>query len=125
MGRLGDVGQRGEKGMRLRLFIFGAVMASALAASHVGSASGTARDSMALRASTVVVPNVVGLRMDTSTRLLHARGLRVNEECPKALFGCVIKANWWICRQYPRAGARVPRYSTIITYGVRHRGEGC
>src|SRR4051812_31032067 len=94
------------------------------AASQRGNAAQTGGRSLGTHAAAVVLPNVVGLRMDISTRLLHARGLRVNEECPKATFGCWIKANWWICRQYPRAGIRIARYSTVITYGVRHRTEG-
>jgi hypothetical protein len=72
-------------------------------------------------AARVVVPRVVGMRMDRATRTLHNRRLRVNEEC-SGLFGCVVKANWWICHQSPRAGKRVRAYSVVVTYGER-RGE--
>jgi hypothetical protein len=56
--------------------------------------------------------------MDRSTRTLHNRGLRVNEECT-GFFGCIVKANWFICTQSPRAGTRVQQYSVIVTYGDR------
>lgn len=69
----------------------------------------------------VTVPNVVGMRMDRATRTLRNRGLRVNEEC-SGLFGCVIKANWWICSQTPRPGTKLRRYSVVVIYGER-RGE--
>jgi len=104
------------RGKMLSLVVASALVITLWAASATsGSVSG--------QAQTVVVPNVVGLRMDRATRLLHSRNLRVNEECPEALFGCIIKSNWWICRQYPRAGKRVRRYAVIITYGVRERGR--
>jgi PASTA domain len=66
----------------------------------------------------VTVPNVVGMRMDQSTRTLHNHGLRVNEEC-SGFFGCIVKANWFICTQSPRAGMRVQQYSVVVTYGAR------
>jgi beta-lactam-binding protein with PASTA domain len=72
-------------------------------------------------AAKVVVPNVVGFRMDRATRTLHTRGLRVNEEC-SGIFGCIIKPRWWVCVQTPRAGQRVPEYSVVVIYAER-RGE--
>jgi PASTA domain-containing protein len=73
------------------------------------------------RIATVVVPNVVGMRMDRATRTLKSRGLRVNEEC-SGLFGCWVKSRWWICAQSPRAGRRLRRYAVVVIYGER-RGE--
>jgi hypothetical protein len=58
------------------------------------------------------------MRMDRATRVLHARGLRVNEEC-SGLLGCIIKANWWICTQSPRAGRPVAPYSVVTIFGRR------
>ena len=74
-----------------------------------------------VQAARVVVPNVVGFRMDRATRTLHSRGLRVNEEC-SGVFGCILKSRWWICDQSPRAGRRVSRYSVVVIYGER-RGQ--
>jgi hypothetical protein len=111
--------------MTARLALLITMLLLVLAAAQGVSAAPTGGLSPARDQATVVVPKVVGMRMDRSTRLLHARGLRVNEECPKAMFGCWIKANWWICRQSPRPGARLGRYAVVITYGVRNRGEGC
>ena len=74
-----------------------------------------------LLASRVVVPRVVGMRMDRATRTLNSRGLRVNEEC-SGLLGCIVKSRWWVCTQSPRAGKRVQRYSVIVIYAER-RGE--
>ncbi len=69
----------------------------------------------------VRVANVAGYRMDRATRTLHNQGLRVNEEC-SGLFGCIIKSQWWICAQLPRAGRLVPKYSVVAIYGER-RGD--
>ena len=66
----------------------------------------------------VVMPTVIGMRMDRATHKLHTVGLRVNEEC-SGVFGCIIKANWWICEQHPRAGTRVVKYSVVMIYGMR------
>jgi hypothetical protein len=91
------------------------VVASASSASRTGV---SASDEVAAK---VRVPNVVGFRMDKSTRALHNLRLRVNEEC-SGLFGCIVKSRWWICDQSPRAGKYVNRYSVVVTYGER-RGE--
>jgi beta-lactam-binding protein with PASTA domain len=69
-------------------------------------------------AARVVVPNVVGMRMDRATRTLHVRGLRVNEEC-SGLFGCVMKSRWWVCSQDPRPGTRLQRYRVVVIYAER------
>ena len=75
----------------------------------------------AVQAASVVVPRVVGFRMDRATRTLHLRGLRVNEEC-SGVFGCIVKSRWWVCHQSPRAGKRVSRSSTVVIYAER-RGD--
>lgn len=72
-------------------------------------------------AAKVVVPNVVGFRMDRATRTLRNRDLRVNEEC-SGLFGCIVKSRWWVCEQMPRAGRKVNRFSVVVIYAER-RGE--
>ena len=63
--------------------------------------------------------------MDRATRRLHNVGLRVNEEC-SGLFGCIIKANWWICTQSPRAGRKLNRYTVVMITangrGIAERG---
>ena len=72
-------------------------------------------------AARVVVPNVVGMRMDQATRTLHARNIRVNEEC-SGLFGCIVKSGWWVCTQSPRPGSRIAAFSVVVIYAER-RGE--
>jgi beta-lactam-binding protein with PASTA domain len=69
----------------------------------------------------IIVPNVVGMRMDRATRTLRNRGLRVNEEC-SGLFGCIIKSRWWVCEQDPAAGRKLNRYQVVVIYAER-RGE--
>lgn len=69
----------------------------------------------------VVMPKVVGMRMDRATRTLQKVGLRVNEEC-SGLFGCIVKSRWWICEQDPRAGRKLNKYTVVVIYGER-RGE--
>jgi hypothetical protein len=66
----------------------------------------------------VTVPNVVGMRLDLATRTLHARGLRVNEEC-NGLLGCVVKRNWEACTQHPRAGRKLRRSAVVLVYAER------
>jgi hypothetical protein len=93
----------------------------ATAAFAITAAAGATGSKPEVGSARVVVPNVIGFRMDRATRTLHARGLRVNEEC-SGVFGCIIKARWWVCVQAPRPGRRVPRYSVVVIYGER-RGE--
>ena len=69
----------------------------------------------------VVMPKVVGMRMDRATRTLHKVGLRVNEEC-SGLFGCIVKSRWWVCEQDPRAGRKLNKYTVVVIYAER-RGE--
>jgi PASTA domain len=95
-----------------------ACVASLLPAVADATATSAATERAAAR---VVVPKVVGMRMDQATRTLKQRGLRVNEEC-SGLFGCIVKSRWWVCTQSPRAGRRVPRYSVVVIYAER-RGE--
>jgi beta-lactam-binding protein with PASTA domain len=103
-----------------RLFLVGVAAAAVI----VTVGLGVARASDAgptTQSARVVVPKVVGLRMDRATRTLRTRGLRVNEEC-SGLFGCIVKSRWWVCAQSPRAGRRVARYSVVVIYAER-RGE--
>ena len=99
------------------------VVTAALLLASMAAAAGPIRGSSnpAGHAARVVVPRVVGFRMDRATRTLHDRGLRVNEEC-SGLFGCIIKSRWWVCVQSPRAGRLVAKYSVVVIYAER-RGE--
>ena len=92
-------------------------LATFFAVAQPSEALGASRTSTAR----VVVPRVVGMRMDRATRTLHSRGLRVNEEC-SGLFGCIVKSNWWVCKQAPRPGTRVRPYRVVVIYAER-RGE--
>src|SRR4051794_2100711 len=99
-----------------------ATCAVSLWLAHIGAAGVPARDAKpSFATARVVVPNVVGFRMDRATRTLHNRGLRVNEEC-SGVFGCIVKSRWWVCQQSPRAGKRVARYTVVVIYAER-RGE--
>src|SRR4051812_47677380 len=101
-------------------WIFGIVVAAvALAVLSVGAEQ---RPAGAASATRGVMPNGIGMRMDRATKTLHQRGLRVNEEC-SGFFGCVVKANWWICTQSPRPGRRVAQFSVVMIYGKRSLSE--
>jgi beta-lactam-binding protein with PASTA domain len=95
------------------------VAACAAAVFAVGGAASPHPDAGA--AAGIRVPSVVGMRMDRATRTLRSVGLRVNEEC-SGLFGCVVKSQWWVCSQSPRAGTRLQRYAVVVVYAER-RGE--
>lgn len=97
-----------------------AVVALALIAGGVTTAEAKT-DAPGRKAASVVVPNVVGMRMDRATRTLHDRGLRVNEEC-SGLFGCIVKSGWWVCSQTPRGGSRLAKYQVVVIYAER-RGD--
>lgn len=104
--------------MRRMLIVLGVVMLVLVGTTSQTSAAPTVRTKATAK---VLVPNVVGFRMDRATRTLRARGLRVNEEC-SGLFGCIVKSRWWVCEQTPAAGKRVGRYSVVVIYAER-RGE--
>jgi hypothetical protein len=105
-----------------KAILIATILIAALSAAVLALAPDSgARPGGAQLAARVVVPRVVGMRMDRATRTLKSRGLRVNEEC-SGTFGCWVKANWWICAQTPRAGSRLRRYAVVVIYGER-RGE--
>lgn len=106
--------------MRPKSWVFVLALICACAAVTAASAA-IAPQAQRAPAATLVVPNVVGFRMDRATRTLRARGLRVNEEC-SGIFGCITKSRWWICHQSPRPGKRVRKYSVVVIYGER-RGK--
>ena len=87
----------------------------------VAQAQPSTAQAPAASAAKVVMPSVVGFRMDRATRAVQARGLRVNEEC-SGLFGCIVKSRWWVCEQSPRAGQRVAKHTVVVIFAER-RGE--
>jgi beta-lactam-binding protein with PASTA domain len=103
-----------------RIIWLALVVALLLVSGGIGVAQARTDAGVATTAK-VVVPNVVGMRMDRATRTLQQRGLRVNEEC-SGLFGCIVKSRWWVCSQSPRAGARLAKYRVVVIYAER-RGE--
>ena len=106
---------------RIGILIFTVViLVLAIGASSAAAVDASSQTQTAVTAK-VKVPRVVGMRMDRATRLLHSKNLRVNEECT-GFFGCIVKRNWWICGQAPRAGRLVPKYSVVTIFGAR-RGE--
>jgi hypothetical protein len=91
------------------------------ASGAASSATVSASPESVVTTARVRVPNVVGFRMDRATRTLRSLGLRVNEEC-SGLFGCIVKSQWWVCEQSPRAGRYLPKYAVVVTYAER-RGQ--
>jgi hypothetical protein len=105
----------------LKRLIVGAAVALLLTSTAVAAGAIRGGANPAGQTARVIVPRVIGFRMDRATRTLHLRGLRVNEEC-SGVFGCIVKSRWWVCQQSPRAGRRVSRFSTVVIYAER-RGE--
>ena len=103
------------------LFVAFALIVGGLATFFAVAQASPATGASGTSAARVVVPRVVGMRMDRATRTLHNRRLRVNEEC-SGLFGCIVKSNWWVCHQAPRPGTRVRHYRIVVIYAER-RGE--
>ena len=73
----------------------------------VGALTATARAHPSA-ASSVIVPRVVGQRLDIAQLRLSRAGLRARHAC-NGLFGCVVLSHWVVCSQSPHAGARVAR----------------
>ncbi len=103
----------------MRAFLISAAVTTTVAVSFLASEAVGQR--IEPTASNVVVPRVVGYRLDRATRTLKGVGLRVNEECG-GLLGCIVKSGWWVCSQDPRPGSRLRRYSVVVVYAER-RGE--
>jgi beta-lactam-binding protein with PASTA domain len=67
--------------------------------------------------ASIVVPRVVGMRMDAATRTLKARGFRVFLNCG-AGYDCTATHQLYVSAQAPRAGARFPARTVITIYGA-------
>jgi beta-lactam-binding protein with PASTA domain len=99
--------------VHLRLPIACAVTLAAVTAGIVSVAPAHAR-----AASTVRVPKVTGLYLNVAETRLEARGL-IPIDKGGGIFGIVIKADWQVCFQTPRAGARVHRGSKVTVFVSR------
>jgi len=67
------------------------------------------------------VPNVTHMRLDTAQSRLQLTGLRTKAH-GGGFFGIVVKHNWEVCFQNPRAGKRVAPHSRVNLY-VSRPGE--
>jgi beta-lactam-binding protein with PASTA domain len=63
----------------------------------------------------VKVPQLRCRRLDVAEDMLHSKGLRVRER-GGGVFGIVVKSNWRVVTQSPRAGSRVPRGTRVTVY---------
>ncbi|HWK28089.1 MAG TPA: PASTA domain-containing protein [Solirubrobacter sp.] len=75
------------------------------------TASATARPA----ATKVTVPSVRCKRLDIAEDVLHRRGLKVRTR-GGGTFGIVVKSNWFVVSQSPRAGTRVNKGRRVTVY---------
>jgi beta-lactam-binding protein with PASTA domain len=73
--------------------------------------------------SSVRVPKIVGKKLPLAEYLIRQAGLRVGREDCDCTFGVVIKSNWYVCIQSPRAGRMVARRTRVNTYSERSRSD--
>jgi beta-lactam-binding protein with PASTA domain len=71
--------------------------------------------STAYAARTVKVPSLHCRRLDRAEDMLHTRGLKVRER-GGGIFGILVKSNWVVTGQSPRAGTRVHRGARVTVY---------
>lgn len=122
LSRLAGLASTGlAKGEGMRQVRAGTLLIAVVAVLGVASTTSASITASEAAGAKVTMPNVIGMRMDRATRLLRSIGLRVNEECD-GLLGCIIKSNWYICGQAPKAGRKVNRGSVVVIFGVR-RGD--
>ena len=70
------------------------------------------------QSSRVTVPNVHCRRLDVAESIMHSRHLRVRD-VGGGVFGIVVKSNWFVVRERPRAGSRVPRRTRVSLFVSR------
>jgi beta-lactam-binding protein with PASTA domain len=111
------------------LLIACAIAAAVAAGSASASGSGVAglTKDVGLESSTVSasvrVPSVRGKKLPYAEVLIKRAGLRVGREDCDCTFGVVIKSNWYVCQQWPRAGKAVRRGNRVDTYSVRDMAD--
>jgi beta-lactam-binding protein with PASTA domain len=66
-------------------------------------------------AGTVRVPKVTGFYLNTAERLLRAHGLSPVAKGQR-VYGIMVKADWQVCAQFPRAGRRVRRGTKVSLF---------
>jgi beta-lactam-binding protein with PASTA domain len=86
--------------------------ACALSLSSLAAAAPTARS-----AASGVVPKVVGMRLDTATKALKAKGFRVVQNCGSG-YDCLAPKQLWVQAQAPHAGRRFPARTVITIYAA-------
>ena len=91
----------------------------ALAGSTSAVGAPQAASSRDASAATIKVPNLRGKKLPYAEVLLRRAGLRVGREDCDCTFGVVIKSNWYVCEQWPKAGRVVARRSRVDTYSAR------
>jgi beta-lactam-binding protein with PASTA domain len=87
-----------------------ALLVSPATATAVASGNHAARASAAIR-----VPNLHCRRLDRAEDQLHRLGLKVRER-GGGVFGIVVKSNWVVTSQSPRAGTSVAKGRRVTVY---------
>src|SRR4051794_34487873 len=104
--------------MSLRRLASGLAVIAALMALTLAVGSAAARDHTTIA---VRVPNVTHMRLDLAQARLQIAGLR-SKAHGGGIFGIVVKHNWEVCFQNPRAGKSVARHAKVDLY-VSRPGE--
>jgi hypothetical protein len=90
-----------------------AVHATGAGASRQAAEVGDAKSAL------VRVPALRGKRLPLAEVLIRRAGLRVGREDCDCTFGVVIKSNWLVCMQWPKARKLVRRGTRVATYSAR------
>ncbi len=97
----------------LRTALFAVVLGLTLALTAL-PAGGTTHAQSAMN---LVVPKVVGMRLDLATKKLRANGFRVFQNCG-AGYDCTATKELWVSAQAPRGGTRFPVRTVITIYAA-------
>ena len=89
-------------------------IAALLAGTVIAGSVGVAEAS----SGTVAVPNEHCVRLDVADNAMSVRGLHYANK-GGGLFGIIVRADWVVSAQSPRAGTKVKRGSTVKLYAAR------
>ena len=73
--------------------------------------------------SSIRVPRLIGKKLPLAEVLIRRAGLHIGKEDCDCTFGVVVKSNWYVCIQWPRAGRLVARGTRVATYSVRYMSD--
>src|SRR5689334_11705879 len=110
--------------MKTKLFILAILATVATVAGFAAHATGAGASTQAAkvgdaRSALVRVPALRGKRIPLAEVLIRRAGLRVGREDCNCTFGMVIKSNWVVCMQWPKARKLVRRGTRVATYSDR------